>query len=82
VRRLFWAGIGVGAGAAIGVGAMRWASRTAERLAPGSLAERAVEAAGDWRVRLAEAVEEGQAAMAEREAELRALLAGPGSGDG
>jgi hypothetical protein len=82
VRRLLWAGIGVGAGAAIGVGAMRWASRTAERLAPGALAERAVEAAGDWRVRLAEAVEEGQAAMAEREAELRALLAGPGSGDG
>jgi len=43
---------------------------------------RAFEAAGDWRVRLAGAVEEGQAAMAEREAELRALLAEPGSGDG
>jgi CHASE3 domain sensor protein len=82
MRRLFWALVGVGAGAALGVGAMRWASRTAERLAPGSLAERALEAAADWRVRLAEAVEEGQAAMAEREAELRALLAEPGSGDG
>jgi len=82
MRRLFWALVGVGAGAALGVGAMRWASRTAERLAPGSLAERALEAAADWRVRLAGAVEEGQAAMAEREAELRALLAEPGSGDG
>ena len=68
--------------AAIGVSAMRWASRTAERLAPSSLAERAFEAAGDWRARLADAFEEGQAAMAEREAELRALLAEPGSGDG
>ena len=37
---------------------------------------------GDWRARLADALEEGQAAMAEREAELRALLAEPGSGDG
>jgi transposase len=82
VKRLFWGLVGVGAGAAIGVSATRWASRTAERLAPGSLADRALEAAGDWRERLADALEEGQAAMAEREAELRALLAGPGSGDG
>ena len=82
MRRLFWALVGVGAGAAIGIGAMRWVSRTAERLAPSSLAERALEAAGDWRARLTEAFQEGQAAMAEREAELRALLAEPGSGDG
>jgi hypothetical protein len=76
MRRLFWTAVGVGAGAAIGVGAMRWASRTADRLAPSSLAERAFEAAGDWWERL------GEAAMAEREAELRARLAEPGSGDG
>jgi hypothetical protein len=82
VRRLFWALVGVGAGVAIGVSAVRWAARTAERLAPSSLAERAFQAAGDWRVRLAEAFEEGRAAMAEREAELRARLAEPGSGDG
>jgi hypothetical protein len=82
VRRIFWALVGVGAGVAIGVSAVRWASRTAERLAPNSLAERAFEAAGDWRVRLAEAFEEGRAAMAEREAELRARIAEPGSGDG
>jgi hypothetical protein len=82
VRRLFWALVGVGAGAVIGVSAVRWASRTAERLAPNSLAERAWQAAGDWRVRLAAAFEEGQAAMAEREAELRARLVEPGSRDG
>jgi hypothetical protein len=82
MRRLFWTAVGVGAGAAIGVGAMRWASRTADRLAPSSLAERAFEAAGDWRVRLAEAFEEGQTAMAEREAELRARLDETGRGEG
>ena len=82
MRRVFWALVGVGAGAAIGVSAVRWATRTAERLAPSSLAERAWQAAGDWRARLSEAFEEGQAAMAEREAELRARLAEPGSGDG
>jgi hypothetical protein len=81
VRRLLWGLVGVGAGAAIGVGVMRWASRTAERLAPGSLAERAGGALGDWRARLADAVQEGRAAMAEREAQLRAGLAEPGSGD-
>jgi hypothetical protein len=82
MRRVFWALVGIGAGAAIGVSAVRWATRTAERLAPSSLAERAWQAAGDWRARLSEAFEEGQAAMAEREAELRARLAEPGSGDG
>jgi hypothetical protein len=80
VRRLFWMTVGLGMGAAIGVSAVRWASRTAERLTPQSLAERAVRSAADWRERLADALEEGQAAMAEREAELRALLAEPGSG--
>jgi hypothetical protein len=82
MRRLFWGLVGLGMGAAIGVGAMRWASRTAERLAPRSLAEELLHAAADWRVRLADALEEGQAAMAEREAELRARLAEPGSGAG
>ena len=82
MKRLFWALVGVGAGAAIGVSAVRWATRTAERLAPSSVAERAWQAAGDWRARLSEAFAEGQAAMAEREAELRARLAEPGSGDG
>ena len=63
MKRIFWGLVGLGMGAAIGVGVMRWASRTADRLAPQSLAE-------------------GQSAMAEREAELRAQLAEPGSGAG
>jgi len=82
VKRIFWGLVGLGMGAAIGVGATRWASKQAEKLAPQSLAERTLRLATDLRVRLADALEEGQAAMAEREAELRALLAEPGSGDG
>jgi hypothetical protein len=80
VRRLFWVTVGLGMGAVIGVSVVRWATRTAERLAPQSLAERAVQAGRDWWERLADALEEGQAAMAEREAELRARFAEPGSG--
>jgi hypothetical protein len=80
MKRLFWALVGLGMGAAVGIGVMRWASRTADRLAPQSLAEELLQTAAEWRERLAEALAEGQAAMAEREAELRAQLAEPGSG--
>jgi hypothetical protein len=82
MKRLFWGLVGLGMGAAVGVGVMRWVSRTADRLAPRSLAEELLQTAAGWRVRLAGALEEGQAAMAEREAELRARLAEPGSGAG
>ncbi len=82
MKRIFWGLVGLGMGAAIGVSATRWASRQAEKLAPQSLAERTLRLAADWRVRLADALEEGQAAMAEREAELRARLVEPGSGAG
>jgi hypothetical protein len=82
MRRVFWGLVGLGMGAAIGVGVMRWASRAADRLAPRSLAEELLQTAAGWRERLAAALSEGQAAMAEREAELRARLAEPGSGAG
>ena len=80
MKRVFWGLVGLGMGAAIGVGVMRWASRTADRLAPRSLASELVQGAAEWRERLARGLSEGQAAMAEREAELRAQLAEPGSG--
>jgi hypothetical protein len=82
MRRVFWGLVGIGMGAAIGVGVMRWAQRAADRLAPQSLASELLQAAAGWRERLAVALEQGQAAMAEREAELRAQLAEPGSGAG
>jgi hypothetical protein len=78
MKRVFWTLLGLGMGAAIGIGVVRWASRTAERLTPQSMGQRFVAAARDWRERLAEALEEGRAAMAEREAELRAQLVEPG----
>ena len=53
MKRLFWGLVGLGMGAVIGVGVMRWASRTADRLAPRSLASELVQTAADWRERLA-----------------------------
>ena len=70
MRRAFWT--------LFGIGVMRWTRRTAERLTPGSVSKRAFDLARDWRERLGDALEEGRAAMAEREAELRAQLAEPG----
>jgi hypothetical protein len=78
MRRVFWMLFGIGMGAAVGVGVMRWTRRTAEQLRPASVSQRAFEFARDWRERLADALEEGRAAMAEREAELRAQLVEPG----
>jgi hypothetical protein len=78
VKRMFWGMLGAGFGAVIGASTVRWASRTAERLAPTSLGQRSLDAASDWRQRLAAAVDEGRAAMTAREAELRALHAEPG----
>ena len=78
MKRAFWTLLGLGMGAAIGIGVVRWASRTAERLTPGSISERTLSAARQWRERLGDALEEGRAAMAEREAELRAQLVEPG----
>jgi hypothetical protein len=80
VKRVFWGMLGVGFGAVVGAGTVRWASRTAEKLAPTSLGRRSLDAADDWGRRLAAALEEGRAAMVAREAELRALYAEPGDG--
>lgn len=72
MRRMFWALLGVGVGAAIGVSVVRWATRTRQAMRPDALAGRAGDTLADWRERLADALEEGKTAMAEREAELRA----------
>jgi hypothetical protein len=78
MRRVFWTLVGIGFGASVGVAVMRWTRRAAERLTPGSMSQRALDFAQEWRERLADAVREGRAAMAEREAELRAQLVEPG----
>jgi hypothetical protein len=81
LKRVFWILFGIGAGAVIGISLVRWASRTREAIQPESVAGRATEALADWRERLADALEEGKAAMAEREAELRARYGVDGKGD-
>lgn len=76
MRRLFWASLGLGAGAVIGAGLMRWANQTRESLRPRSVAGNLAGAAADWREWFAEALEAGRAAMAEREEELHARYDG------
>jgi hypothetical protein len=74
MRRLFWATLGLGFGAAAAVGAMRWAERTRQALKPASLLDRAADGAEEARERLTAALAAGRQAMAEREQELRARL--------
>jgi hypothetical protein len=74
MKRLFWATLGLGFGAAAGVGAVRWAERTRAALKPASLAERAAVNADELAERLKVAFSAGREAMAERERELRASL--------
>ena len=59
-KRVRW----MGAGAALGAGAVVWAQARLRRYSPASLAGEAV-------VRARSAIEEGRAAMRDREAELR-----------
>ena len=80
MRRVFWAMVGAGVGAASAIAMMRWTRRQVEKLTPQSVAARLLDQAADWRLRLRDAIEEGRAASREREAELRARYAGPGDG--
>lgn len=64
-KRLFFAMLGLGGGLALGVLAVRKLERTQKALAPGALAD----SIGG---RLGAALEAGRAAMAAKEAELRA----------
>lgn len=74
-KRLFFAMLGLGGGLALGVLAMRKVERTQKALAPGAI----VDAVGG---RIRAAVEAGRAAMAAKEAELRAEhgIGAPSSG--
>ncbi len=79
MRRLFWAALGVGLGAAVGVSATRWLRRTADAMTPASVGERFLDRAQDLAERLGDAWAAGRSAMAEREAELRARYVEPAS---
>ena len=77
MKRLFWLAVGVGAGAVVGGRVVRGVRDARVRYAPTTVAKRAGSAAGGLKGRLREAVEEGRAEMALREAELRAEIGLP-----
>jgi hypothetical protein len=71
VRRLFWLGLGVGAGATAVIGVRRFARRQAERVSPAALAREAKGGVLDFSRLVAESMEEGKRAMADAEARAR-----------
>jgi hypothetical protein len=72
-KRLFFAMIGLGAGVALGVYAVRKVEATQKALRPDALAAKAAAGASGVRSRWATAVELGRDAAQEKEAELRAV---------
>lgn len=72
VSRMFFAVVGLGAGMAVGIWAVRKIEHAGQQLAPEALVSRAGERASGLSARLSEALEVGRVAAAEREAELRA----------
>jgi hypothetical protein len=71
LRRAFWIALGLGAGAAGAVMTMRFARRQAQKVAPATLAREARGGIMDVARLFSESIEEGKAAMREKEDELR-----------
>jgi hypothetical protein len=80
VRRGFWVALGLGAGATSAVLASRWAKRQANRVAPATIAREARGGLLDLGKLVAESIEEGKRASAERERELRKQYVNDDSG--
>jgi hypothetical protein len=71
VKRGFWVALGLGAGATGAILFSRWTKRQAHRVAPQTLAREAKGGLLDLSKLVAESIEEGKRAAAEREDELR-----------
>lgn len=71
LKRVFYTGLGLGAGAVAGVYVVRKIEATQRKLAPEHLAAKAGASAGTLGGRVRSAIAEGRAAAAAREAELR-----------
>jgi hypothetical protein len=71
VRRGFWVALGLGSGATGAVLVGRWARRKAEAIRPQTLVREAKGGLLDLSKLVAESIEEGKRAMAQRERELR-----------
>ncbi|MHB8512526.1 MAG: hypothetical protein ACYDCC_10120 [Actinomycetota bacterium] len=74
MKRVFWAVVGVGIGAVIGVSVVRTVNRTKQRMAPSNIAKQGALRSGAFMDRLREAIDEGRKEMIQKEAELRAEL--------
>ena len=74
MKRLFWVGLGLGAGIAGAVMTKRFASRQAQKLSPSNLAREAKGGIMDLAKRVSESIAEGDRAMREKEQELRSDL--------
>ena len=72
-RRLFFTAVGLGAGVALGIYAVRKAEAAQRAMRPEALADAASRRAGGVSDRLRLAVDQGRAAAADKEAELRAV---------
>lgn len=72
-KRLFFAAVGLGAGVALGVYAVRKVEQTQRRLSPEHLAATAGARAESVGSRVRSALDAGRAAAAAKEAELRAV---------
>lgn len=73
-KRLFWLSVGLTAGFGTSFWLMRTVRRTVERFTPERLSSDVVAGARSLGGELKAAVDEGRAAMREREAELRAEI--------
>ena len=74
MKRTFWLGAGLAAGATGAVLASRWAKKQAQRMSPAHIAKEMQGDVLDLSKRLAESIAEGKAAMEEREREIQAQL--------
>ncbi len=74
MRRLFWTALGLGAGATAAVLVSRWMRRTTQAVAPANVAREAGRTVSDFVELVRQALSEGRAGMAEKEAEIRASL--------
>lgn len=77
LRRIFWALVGLGLGAVVGVQLVRWAQQTRSRYAPPNLAREAAGRFAGLRERVRDALEAGSEEMITREAEIRAEIGLP-----
>jgi hypothetical protein len=72
-KRAFYLAVGLGAGVALGVYAIRKLEETQRKLTPEHLAGAAAARTGAFQERLADAIAQGREAAAAKETELRAV---------